>query len=417
MELFSGTLLLKQRALQKQLTNHWRYLSDVKYRHFWNEFERLEKLLSVPMPIEEDIAPEKLKGWTPIELHINKSFQEVAWLNLGKTYFTDKRSAYTICRSWQNQNKPQPLWTKLDVLTQLRKTSPGLQPKGFIFNVSKCGSTLLARMLSSLPRNLVISEDTVINKSLMPNELMTQAGSFPDSSRIELFQSVISALGQPLLGVEENYVIRFSPFNVLELPFIKKVFPEVPWIFLYRDPIEVIISDLVDLDSYKSMSSLVKQVLSFSATNITKINPKNSSLAQKILDFSNSDIATMSDEEFLARRNSSYLNMALHFLDKNALLINYDQLLSKVGLCQVLDWFQIKISDNELATMLNNLKVYSKDNIKEKAYRDDRADKQKMVSKQLRDLVDKWAMEPYLKLEEIRQKTTRTKLTHKHDIG
>jgi len=406
MGIFRGTLLLKQRALQKQLSNQWRYLTDLKYRQFWDDYDRLENLLADPRQVEEEIEPEKLKNWTPIDLYLTKDFQGVAWLNLGKTYFTDKRSAYTVCRSWQSQNKPQPTWTTLNALTELRKTSPGLKLKGFIFNVSKCGSTLLAKMLSSLPRNVVISEDTVINKSLMPNELMAEPNGCPESRRIELFQSIVSALGQPRLGVEENYVIRFSPKDVLELPFIKKIFPDVPCVFLYRNPLEVIVSDLIDRDSYKGISKLVRQVLNLSAMDITQIRPEHSHFAKQILDFSASEIATMSDEEFLARRNGLYSKAASCFLDQKDLLINYDQLLSEAGLNQVLNFFAIQVSDSEKKKMLDQLKIYSKENLKArnyKSYKDDRVDKQKMVSARLRDAIAQWAMEPYQKLEEMRQ--------------
>jgi hypothetical protein len=403
MGIFHGTLLLKQRALQKQFSHQWRYRTDLKYRQFWDDYDRLENLLAEPRQVEEEIEPEKLKNWTPIDLYLTKNFQGVAWLNLGKTYFTDKRSAYTVCRSWQSQNKPQPIWTTLDALTELRKTSPGLKPKGFIFNVSKCGSTLLAKMLSSLPRNVVISEDTVINKSLMPNELMAEPNGFPEPQRIELFQSVVSALGQPRLGVEENYVTRFSPKDVLELPFIKKVFPEVPCVFLYRNPLEVVVSDLIDLDSYKGISELVRQVLHLSAMDITQTRSEYSHFAKQILDFSASEIATMSDEEFLARRNGLYAKAALCFLDPGDLLINYDQLLSEAGLNQVLNFFAIQVSDSEMTKMLDQLKIYSKENLKARDYKDDRVDKQKMVSARLRDAIDQWAMEPYLKLEDMRQ--------------
>jgi hypothetical protein len=408
MGILPDTFLLKQKALEKQLSDRWRRLSDLKYRHFWDDYQQLEKLLSVPTNIEENIEPEQFKGWTPIELHLSKHFQGVAWLNVGQAYFTDKRSTFTVCRSWQNQNKPQPIWTQLDVLTKLQNISPGLKPKGFIFNVSKCGSTLLARMLSSLPRNLVISEDGTINKSLMPNELMAEVDGFPESSRVELFRSVISALGQPRLGVEENYIIRFSPFNVLALPFIKHIFPEVPWVFLYRHPLEVVVSDLIDLETYKHIAGLVRQILNLTASDITRISPEHSHLAKEILDFSASEIATMSDEEFLARRNRAYSQMAYHYFDpKNTLLINYNQLLSESGLSQIIDFFKIEISDAEMVKMLDNLKVYSKENIRQKVYKDDRADKQKIASKKVRALVDRWAMEPYLKLEEIRQGSTK----------
>lgn len=406
MQILSGNALLKKKAFQKELNHRWRYQFDLKYRHFWDDYECLEDLLSEPGQIEQNIEPQQLKNWTPIELYLSKKDRAVAWLDLEETRFTDKMSAYTVCRSWQNQNKPQPVWTNVDLLTKLQNISPGLKPKGFIFNVSKCGSTLLARMLLSLPKNLVISEDTVINKCLMPNDLMTEVDGFPDAYKIELFKGLISALGQPRLGLEENYIIRFSPKNVLELPFIKQVYPDVPWIFLYRDPVEVVVSDLVDRDSYKDISELVRQVLNLSAINLTKISPKHTHLAKQILDFSASEITQMSDEEFLARRNGIYSQMPVHFFDKNALLINYNQLLSPSGLHQVLDRFQIKASDAEIATMLESLQVYSKDNLRQQTYQDDRANKQKMTSQKVRNFVDKWAMEPYLKLEEMRQHTS-----------
>jgi hypothetical protein len=402
MKILSSNALLKQKAFQKELNNLWRYQFDLKYRHFWDDYESLENLLSEPSQIKQNIEAQQIKNWTPIELHLSKKDRAIAWLDLGKNRFTDKMSAYTVCRSWQNQNKPQPVWTNIDILTQLQNINPGLKPKGFIFNVSKCGSTLLARMLSSLSKNLVISEDTVINKCFMPNDLMTEVDGFPDAYKTELFKGLISALGQPRLGVEENYIIRFSPKNVLELPFIKQVYPDVPWIFLYRDPVEVVVSDLVDRDSYKDISELVRQVLNLSAMNLIRISPQHTHLATQILNFSASEILQMSDEEFLARRNGIYSQMPVHFFDENALLMNYNQLLSESGLHQVLDRFQIKASDTELATMLESLQVYSKENLRQQAYQDDRADKQKMASKKLRNLVDKWAMEPYLKLEEMR---------------
>lgn len=408
MRILPDSFLLKRAVLKKQLGDYWRLVSDSKYRHFWDDFQHLEKLLSVPSKIQEDIKPEDLKGWTPIELCLSKRFQGVAWLNVGQTYFTDKCSTFTICRSWRNQNKPQFIWTNLDALTQLQNINPGLKPKGFIFNVSKCGSTLLAKMLSSLPRNLVISENRTINKSLMPNELMSEIDGFPEPSRVELLRSVISALGQPRLGIEESYIIRFSPFNILSLPFIKKVFPDIPWVFLYRHPLEVVVSDLIDLESYKNIPELVRQILNLSALDIIRMSPENSHLAKQILDFSASEIVTMSDEELLVRRNWVYSQVACQYFDKkNTLLINYNQLLSESGLCQVINFFQIDVSNREILGMLDSLRFYSKENLQQKVYRDDRAYKQKIASQKVCDLVDCWAMEPYLKLEGLRQGITQ----------
>ena len=41
-----------------------------------------------------------------------------------------------------------------------------------------------------------------------------------------------------------HYFIKFSSHNVLQLNLIRRIFPEVPWLFLYRDPVDVMVSNL-----------------------------------------------------------------------------------------------------------------------------------------------------------------------------
>jgi hypothetical protein len=52
---------------------------------------------------------------------------------------------------------------------------------------------------------------------------------------------MLNALAQPRCG-ERHFFIKFDAWHVLQLPLILQAFPEVPWIFLYRDPIEVMVS-------------------------------------------------------------------------------------------------------------------------------------------------------------------------------
>jgi len=409
MEIFTAMLGLKKKAFQKQFTQFSRKLLDSNHRHFWNDFDSLQKILSEPKQLEEDIEPEKLKNWTPVRLHLTPKHPSVAWLNLGQTAFTDATAIRAISRSWQNQNKPQPIWTKLEVLTALRKINSGLKPKGFLFNTYKCGSSLLSKMLSSLPRNLVISEDETISAAASASYFMKDSNKFSESFRIELLQSAVSALGQPRLGVEENYIIRFGLSDVINLPFIKKVFPEVPVIFLYRDPVEVIVSHLIepynDMKEIRMQSCLVRKRLNSIAVELTQISSEKSQshLVEQILDFSAAELKKMSAEEFHARSIGIFFEMAVQYFDKKSLAINYNRLLSKSGLHEILDFLQISVSDSEIDTMTKQLKFYSKEDVRKQVYRDDRAEKQKIASKKLRTLVNQWALEPYEKLENISQ--------------
>jgi hypothetical protein len=81
----------------------------------------------------------------------------------------------------------------------MRQLHPGLPPTGFIFHMSRCGSTLVSQMLASIPDNVVISEAG-------PIDAVVQAqATLPDldhDRHAEWLRGVIGALGQPRTGGE-----------------------------------------------------------------------------------------------------------------------------------------------------------------------------------------------------------------------
>lgn len=404
MKVIPEPLQLKKKMLQKQLNELWREAVDPEYRQFRQDFVRLRtKFLRKPTSLQENIDPKELKDWTPARLILNLENSGVAWLDLGRTPFTDTTAIRTICRSWQKQNRPRPIWTNLDVLIALKDISPGLKPKGFFFNTWKCGSTLLSKMLCSLDRNLVISESQVIRDAAGLSGFMTGFDKLSESFRIELLQSTVSALGQPRLGVEENYVVRLDRPSMLDLPLIRKAFPETPIIFLYRHPVEVMVSMLTQsrnvIRGLRADHSLVRRRLNSSAIDLNRISPEKSHLLDKILDFSSSNLEIMSDEEFEARSLGLFFEIPTHYLDKKTLVVNYEQLLSASCLSKILDFYQIQVSVAEEETMLKQLKFYAKEDMRDQKYRDDRSEKQKIASNKILDAAEKWAMESYRNLE------------------
>jgi len=48
--------------------------------------------------------------------------------------------------------------TPLAALGDYAASNPGIAPDGFIFHVSRCGSTLVSQMLAALPDSIVLSE-------------------------------------------------------------------------------------------------------------------------------------------------------------------------------------------------------------------------------------------------------------------
>ncbi len=88
-------------------------------------------------------------------------------------------------------------------------------------------------MLASLEHAIVISE-------ARPLDAVLRADA-PEHERVEWLRWMLSALAQPRQG-ERHFFIKFDAWHVLQWPLIRRAFPEVPWIFLYREPIEVMVS-------------------------------------------------------------------------------------------------------------------------------------------------------------------------------
>lgn len=162
----------------------------------------------------------------------------VDWCYLGGLRFTHPFFNQTIETALQ---RPFSLFfrhqTNLDFLDALNSACPGLAPTGFIFHMSRCGSTLVAQMLAALPRALVISEAG-------PIDFVLSGGRTPATTeqRARWLSRLIGALGRPRDPGQANYFLKFDSWHILQLPLIRETFPQVPWVFLYRDPLDVLAS-------------------------------------------------------------------------------------------------------------------------------------------------------------------------------
>ena len=131
--------------------------------------------------------------------------------------------------------------TAVDRLSAWLAERPHLKPSGFIFHMSRCGSTLVSQMLAAVDSNIVISEaspiDTVVQARHWRADLEVERQS-------RWLAAMIGALGQKRSGDERHYFIKLDCWHTMALPLFRRTFPEVPWIFLYRDPLEVMVSQL-----------------------------------------------------------------------------------------------------------------------------------------------------------------------------
>ena len=177
-----------------------------------------------------------IAGWTPFRAAWLGEEMVVDWCHLGARRLVEPFFYETVARAFTEPfNQLFQRRTPADALEAL---PPGLKPTGFIFHMSRCGSTLCAQALAADPANIVVSEGAPIRN-------MLQAPIYGPASPERVarrLRGIVNAYSQPRFAYERRFFVKFMAADVLDLPLILETFPDVPWIFLHREPLEVLAS-------------------------------------------------------------------------------------------------------------------------------------------------------------------------------
>jgi hypothetical protein len=130
---------------------------------------------------------------------------------------------------------------RIDDFLANARADESLAPGGFIFHMSRCGSTLAAQMLAAVPENIVISEAPPLDEIVQLNAYWPQ---LPPDDHARCLGVMIAALGRKRSGNERRNFLKLDSWHILALPLFRRAFPDVPWVFLYRDPVEVLVSQM-----------------------------------------------------------------------------------------------------------------------------------------------------------------------------
>jgi hypothetical protein len=314
---------------------------------------------------------DSLAGWVPLYLKRGS----VVWGYMGRERFVEPFCQETLQKlAVRPFNQLLRRQSGLDLLLERAQSHPGLPLRGIVFHMSRCGSTLAAQSLAALPDSVVLSEPESFDTLLQ--WLAATPARDGDTGRA-LLRGLLSALGQPRRDGDRRLFVKTDCWHVCHIDRILPAFPGVPWIFLYRDPVEVLVSQARTPALYLVPGSLIRH----------GVYPPEHLLAKPL--------------EHGAWVLSRVLRGAAEAVGRHpgGLLVNYGELPEALE-TRVAEHFALNLGRAEIEALRA---VSARDSKRPyQSFQTDSAAKHAGATDELRDMAARWLHEPYAALEEMR---------------
>ena len=223
---------------------------------------------------------------------------------------------------------------------------------GFIFHQSRCGSTWVSNMLQSMdtthhrvysepdpPAHILIHlldgkdqdklEDTKDDHDF--NQPRQRQTSLASEQAIILLKDVVYLMRRTNNAIEKRMFVKFQSTMSRHIDVIQKAFPDVPWLFLYRDSVEVMMSYLGG--KYRSNYRRHAYCQGGAIRGLPPIHNPPSNILQIVNAASNKLTSNrqqsselLSYEGYCAANIATVTNPILDHINKMGFVINYDNL-------------------------------------------------------------------------------------------
>lgn len=327
----------------------------------------VERIRAVPGMVPLAIDPETESGGKGA----------VLWADIGDHPFREWQYMYTVQALAQAGRIGEAFTTDFDILLDDRITADGIAPSGFMFHISRCGSTLSAKALARSPRHVVINQGGPLQRGFwatITKDWTQQAEPTPDN--LHAFRNLVLAMARRRSPEQTHSFVKFISWNTLYMDFAIEAFPDVPAVFLYRNPVEVIASVL------RETSAVLWAKGRRQAGFLTGLDWQ--------------DTVAMGDVEYLARIFARYLELA----DEAGIAsINYTEINPANFPAMLSRGLKFDPGADELALMCEQFRFHSKDDSDSKTFHDDSAGKRAEISPEDKALVDSFCAAAMARLD------------------
>jgi hypothetical protein len=184
---------------------------------------------------ESELAAELEKRPGLIPTAIDAVGRGITWVDWDgyhfyEGFFADSLNIYAGLRG----SEPTSFISSLECLVSPAILSPEIgsgcmQPAGFIFHAGRSGSRLLAKSLARSRQHLVFMEAS-------PHNQIWHRLAADGDGGIGMYRNLLTLMGRRRLPSYTAHLVKFTSFNIIEYGFIRRAFPGVPALFLFRDP-------------------------------------------------------------------------------------------------------------------------------------------------------------------------------------
>lgn len=179
-------------------------------------------------------------GWLPARSVPTGGAPAIDWIWAGGDRLADPFYEEAV-RRLERRPLSRLLRTRTDLAALVAGTDSGASdPDGFVFHLSRCGSTLIAQMLGTDPEHVVLSEPEPLDAVL---RWAIEAG-VPVRTAIPALRAVAAALTRDRTGSARRRFVKLDSWHAAALPLLRAAFPDTPWVFVYREPVEVLVSQM-----------------------------------------------------------------------------------------------------------------------------------------------------------------------------
>ena len=211
---------------------------------------------------------EFLLNWLPFKMVNNGSPHLCQWMYTGNKRFTEPFFDETIlwCKHLQENKKFFKPTSNLEMLPLWSGAMNSIQPTSFIFHVSRCGSTLLSQLLALDEKNIVLSEVPFLDQLLRIPFSQTKISTEESD---QYFSETIRFYAQKRNGDETNLFIKLDSWHLLFYDRIRSLYPDIPFVILYRSPADIIRSQQRARGMQSVPGMLEREIFGFTESDFT----------------------------------------------------------------------------------------------------------------------------------------------------